>query len=138
MGRNRYVCVLDLVHIVVYGSLICSLFKGAVLLGVVRLIEDPTVPMVEAHVDGFLCFIIYRVRRCSILLIVEHQVLSHLTATSICARFPFSNLLSFNTTLSVLRYICSHINVLNYADHIILSRVAIHGLCCLTIIYAFP
>ena len=137
MGRNRYVCVLDLVHIVVYGSLICGAFQLAVLLGVMSLIEDSTVPLVKDHVDGFLCFIIYRVRRDIILLIVKHQVLSHLTATSICPRFPFSDLLSFNTTLSVLCDI-SHINVLHYADHVILCGVAIHGLCCLTIIYAFP
>jgi len=44
----RYVCVLDLVHIMVYCLLICGTFKGAVLLGVMSLIEDPTVcvPMV--------------------------------------------------------------------------------------------
>mgnify|MGYP006082845701 CR=1 FL=1 len=78
-------------------------------------------------------------RRGIILLIVKHQVLSHLTATSICTRFPFHCWLSFNTTLSVLRDI-SHVNILHYADHIILCRVAIHGLCvgCLTIIiYVF-
>lgn len=46
MVRNRYVCVLDLVHIVVYGSLICGTFQRAILLGVMSLIEDSTMPLV--------------------------------------------------------------------------------------------